>query len=136
MTVQGDCTAERFNAKGGFTIGGLLNADRVEIALYGDCRAREIGGSSIAVTVAKHGIYALDKLLRALTRNHPALAAETIEGDDVTLVRTTAAVVRGKRVVLGPGCVVALVEYSESCEVAPDAQVERRVQVGGAAAEG
>ncbi len=39
------------------------------------------------------------------------LYAETIEADEVRLEETTCKVVRGKTVVIGPGCQIDLVEY-------------------------
>lgn len=129
ITVQDDCNAERFAARGGFTIGGLLNADTIEILLHGDCRVREIGGSAISVTQAKGPFSNLNKLFQAFI-NHPhGLTADTIEGDDLHLEYTTAKVVRGKRITLGPGCEIELVEYTESLEVANDAKVKEQAKV-------
>jgi cytoskeletal protein CcmA (bactofilin family) len=47
------------------------------------------------------------------------LEAETIEGDTVELENTTAQVVRGARVVIGEGCSIERVEYSESLDALP-----------------
>jgi cytoskeletal protein CcmA (bactofilin family) len=47
------------------------------------------------------------------------LEAETIEGDTVELENTTAQVVRGARVVIGEGCSIDRVEYSESLDALP-----------------
>ncbi len=126
ISVHGDCTAERFVTKGGFAIDGLLNADTIDITLHGECRAREIGGSSLCVGLSKHPLSKLDKLFHAFTDHR--LIADTIEGDAVSLEYTTASVVRGKRLVIGPGCAIALAEYSESCEVSPDAQVKQQTK--------
>jgi len=130
LTVHGDCTAEHFTARGGFAIDGLLNADTIEIILHGDCRAREIGGSTIRAALPKH-VAGLDKLLHALTNHRHTLTADTIEGDDIQLEQTTAKVVRGKRIVLGAGCNIDLVEYSESFEASKEAQVQAQTKVGG-----
>ncbi len=70
-------------------------------------------------------------------RHHEAgFEAETIEGDDVYLEATHATAVRGRRVVIGPGCVIQEVEYSETLQIDPSAQVERTTFTGeGAASE-
>ena len=61
------------------------------------------------------------------------LTAETIEGDVVWLENTTAKVVRGKNVTVGPGCVVDLVEYAESYTPAGAPQVREARQVSAVA---
>lgn len=40
LKATGDCEAEVFNAKGAFTVGGLLNAGRIEVHLHGGCEAK------------------------------------------------------------------------------------------------
>jgi hypothetical protein len=57
-----------------------------------------------------------------------SLTAETIEGDTVDLEATEAQVVRGKVVRIGPGCRIGWVEYTDSLEVHPEAEVGERVE--------
>jgi cytoskeletal protein CcmA (bactofilin family) len=54
-----------------------------------------------------------------LSFGNGGLEAETIEGDTVELENTTAEVVRGARVVIGEGCSIDRVEYSESLDALP-----------------
>lgn len=106
ISVGEDCEAERFEANGRFKIGGLLNAEEVNIRLYGESRVKEIGGQSVRV---EQKIFGLIKILKAF---FPArLFAETIEGDEIDLEDTKAHVVRGNNVRIGPGCEIDLVEY-------------------------
>lgn len=108
--VHGNCDAERFRARGSFRIDGLLNAETIDIDLYAECRAREIGGESISVR--KTGIDSpFGKLMKALVFPKDVLITDTIEGDEVRLEYTTAGVVRGTNVSIGPGCHIGLVEY-------------------------
>jgi hypothetical protein len=51
------------------------------------------------------------------------LETNLIEGDDIYLEYTEAAVVRGKKVTLGPGCEIGTLEYSESYQAHRDASV-------------
>ncbi|WP_433750878.1 polymer-forming cytoskeletal protein [Falsibacillus pallidus] len=107
VTIDGDCEVENFKGEGGFTIGGLLNAETVKIKLSGESKAKEIGCQQI---IAKQEKQALLKLIKSFFPNR--LEAEVIEGDEIELEGTTAQVVRGNQVVIGPNCEIGLVEYS------------------------
>jgi len=52
-----------------------------------------------------------------------------IEGEEIDLQATKAGVVRGRNVVIGPGCEMERVEYSGSLMVAPEAKVGEQVKV-------
>jgi cytoskeletal protein CcmA (bactofilin family) len=108
FTVSEDCQAEIFKAESQFTIGGLLNADQVDIKMFGECKAKEIGGQTITVK-AKGSL--VGNLLKAFFK--PQLETELIEGDKIELENTIAKVVRGNQVWIGPNCQIGLVEYTE-----------------------
>lgn len=57
------------------------------------------------------------------------LEADSIEGDEIFLENTKARVVRGKKIQIGEGCEIETVEYSESVEIAPGAQVKEQKRV-------
>lgn len=57
------------------------------------------------------------------------LEADAIEGDEIFLEHTRARVVRGKKIQIGEGCQIESVEYSESLEIAPGAQVREQKRV-------
>lgn len=57
------------------------------------------------------------------------LEADTIEGDEIFLENTKARVVRGKKIQIGEGCEIESVEYSDSLEIAPGAQVKEQKRV-------
>ena len=57
------------------------------------------------------------------------LKTKRIEGDSVELEGTTADLVKGAKVVIGKGCKIKTVEYSESIEVHEKASVEKQVKV-------
>jgi len=132
LRVGGDVEAEIFKATGGFRIEGLLSADRVEIHIGGRCHAKEIGGERIRVARGgwkEKGIL-LDGLIKLFTGGGNAeLVTAQIEGDEISLEDTTAEVVRGKRIEIGPGCEIGRIEYSESLDVDPDAVVKEKVKV-------
>lgn len=128
LNVSGDCEAERFVCQGVFAIEGLLNAGAIDITLGGKCSAGEIGGEAVSV---RTGVGALKLFMSTLV---PAwelrLTADSIEGDDVRLERTTARAVRGNTVVIGPGCEIELVEYTGEYSASPEAKVKTVRKVG------
>jgi cytoskeletal protein CcmA (bactofilin family) len=110
LTTQGDCKAEVFTARGIFTIGGLLNVGELDVKLYQNCQAKEIGAERISIRRAS--------LLNHLNlffkpSSNAILSASIIEGDEIYLEHTKAQIVRGKHVTIGPGCDIELVEYKE-----------------------
>jgi cytoskeletal protein CcmA (bactofilin family) len=110
LTAQGDCEAEIFTARGIFTIGGLLNVGVLDVKLYQNCQAKEIGAERIRIRRAT--------LLNPLNlffkpSSNAILSASIIEGDEIYLEHTKAQIVRGNHVTIGPGCNIELVEYKE-----------------------
>lgn len=117
ITVSGDCNSEVFISKGAFTIGGLLNAGNIDINLYAPCRAKEIGGEKIKVSMGHS--FSLRKLIKSIFPSldiNTGLCTETIEGDEIYLEYTRAKVVRGNNVTIGEGCEIELVEYKNRFE--------------------
>ncbi|MCL6572866.1 MAG: cytoplasmic protein [Bacillus sp. (in: Bacteria)] len=105
--VGEDCEAEIFKAESQFTIGGLLNADQIDIKIFGECFVKEIGGQTI--TVKQKGSL-IGNLFKPLFKTQ--LETELIEGDIIELENTIAKVVRGNEVKIGPNCQIGVVEYT------------------------
>ncbi|MBH0330675.1 cell shape determination protein CcmA [Brevibacillus brevis] len=124
LKTAGDCEAEVFRANGAFSIGGLLNAGRIEVILHGSCEAKEIGGEYIEVR--RTGSSTLGKLLKHFLNN--TLSVETIEGDEIYLENTKAKVVRGNKIEIGPDCEIDLVEYSTECKQDQSSQIKTLTQ--------
>jgi cytoskeletal protein CcmA (bactofilin family) len=113
MKVSRDCEADVFSVKGAVEIGNTLNAEQVELyPHFTDSYIAEIGGKTIHVQRSK----ALNILhfLKRFAPDSAKLVAETIEGDDIYLEHTHAKIVRGDRIIIGPGCNIDLVEYHTS----------------------
>ena len=121
VNISEDCEAESFTAKGGFDIGGLLNADTIEISIGGRCRAREIGGGKI--DVRKFGGNFLAEMLKYIFVQGETLVTSVIEGDDIYLESTTAKIVRGNNVTIGPNCNIEIVEYRNTVIVDKESKV-------------
>ncbi|WP_334072124.1 MULTISPECIES: hypothetical protein [Paenibacillus] len=126
LKAVGNVEFETVQVYGGIQVGGMLNAGTLEIKMAGVCQAREIGGERIRVEAKKGS----RKLLALFSSSLGArLRADVIEGDDIVLEDTTADVVRGSRVRIGPGCEIGVVEYRHVFEADPKAAVGRAVQL-------
>ena len=119
LSVNEDCEVETFLCKGGFRVGGLLNAGDLEVKMKFPSKAKEIGGEKIRIE--------RDKFPFSMNKKGQ-LEAETIEGDDVKVAYTSAKIVRGNRVKIGPGCQIGLVEYKDQLDVNPDSSVNDQIK--------
>ncbi len=77
------------------------------------------------------GITKLGKKLSSYVNRIPSgsLESEVLEGDSLELEGVKAKVVRGKSVVIGEGCVIDKVEYSDTIEVKEGSRVEEKVSL-------
>jgi cytoskeletal protein CcmA (bactofilin family) len=113
MKVSGDCEADVFSVKGAVEIGSTLNAEQVELhPHFADSRVAEIGGKTIRVQRSK--AWNIFCFFNGFARDSAKLVAETIEGDDIYLEHTDAKIVRGDRIIIGPGCDIDVIEYHTS----------------------
>ena len=125
------------SAGGSLHCQGLLNAETVEIVLGLEKHSvTAIGGGSVRVEERPEGgaFGAFGRSPRfPFPWGKPAegslTVSESIEADQVELVNTICPTVSGRRVVVGKGCRIDLVRYSESLRVDPEAQVGREEQV-------
>ncbi len=117
VMVENDVEGDTVRLCGKTEIKGLLNAETVEISADGLSEIGDIGGTNIFVKredVSRRVFV----FLGSLRTRGLGLRVNTVEGDTVELENTTAKVVRGKRVVIGEGCRIERVEYSEHFEAA------------------
>lgn len=117
-SIGGDCEAEEFDSEGLFTIGGLLNAENIDILLYGDCKAKEIGGQTIRIKQRIHGFMKIVKSIYPIR-----LVTDVIEGDDLYLEGVKAKIIRGNNVTIGKNCEIDLLEYKGAIEVDKSSKV-------------
>ncbi|HEX7057500.1 MAG TPA: bactofilin [Bacilli bacterium] len=127
MSVKGDCEAEKFAARGKLQM-KTLNAGLIEIHMHGHCQIAEIGGEQIRIRKLP-GVDFARWLKMVPLQFGNRLTAEIIEGDDVYVEHTKAAVVRGANVVIGPGSEIGLVEYKQKFEQDKSAKVMRTEQM-------
>ncbi len=126
LKVGKDCEVEEANFQGGFTIDGLLNADKIEVSLHGKSFAKEIGGEIISVRKSGSTTLGLDKIFKSLSKE---LQAEVIEGDVIELENTKAKVVRGNTIRIGLGCDIDLVEYKNELQMNKNANVRENRKI-------
>lgn len=123
-SIGGDCEAEEFVSEGTFTIGGLLNAENIDILLYGDCEVKEIGGQTIRI---RQRIQGFMKIIKPFYQTR--LVTDVIEGDDLHLEGVKAKIVRGNNVTIGENCEIDLVEYKGTIEVDKASKVKKTNQL-------
>ncbi|WP_238652927.1 cell shape determination protein CcmA [Paenibacillus piscarius] len=129
LKLKGSCELEELTGEGVFTIGGLLSAGRIDFGLHGRAEAGEIGVESLRIR--KQGSSAWGRLLGGIIpKLKIELRAKVIEGDDLDLEYTSAEVVRGGKVSIGPGCNIGLVEYRTHLSVHPGAHVLKEEKTG------
>jgi cytoskeletal protein CcmA (bactofilin family) len=117
ITVEEDCEAEVIKAESQFIIGGLLNADFIDITIFANCKAKEIGGQTILIKQKA----SLLGLFKGFVPNQ--LETELIEGDKIEIENTKAGIVRGNNVTIGPNCIIDVVEYSGELSMAENTVV-------------
>ncbi|MEF3304771.1 polymer-forming cytoskeletal protein [Paenibacillus sp. GYB003] len=131
FSINGNCEAEQLRIKGIFRIGGLVNAGEVDLAVHSRCEVKEIGGESIRVHRSEGNV--LKKLIGSFflpaDYYEGTLNADTIEGDHIYVEHTSAKAIRGTVVVVGPGCRIGRVEYTERFECHADSSVQEQEQL-------
>ena len=127
VTVKGNCESETFEANGRMQM-EMLNAGQIKLSLQGASRIEEIGGEDIHIR--EQSSKGFGKWLQsALGPFSNKLNAGVIEGDQIYLENTTADMVRGGKVKIGPGCTIANVEYKQSLDVHSSSKIIKHVQV-------
>lgn len=122
LKVNGNVTCDQFLSKGECKIDGLLSAEEINLKLlFTTSRITEIGGGKVSVN--KHN-FPYGFSFRAKKAH---LVTTVVEADDIYLEYTTAKVVRGNNVKIGPGCDIDLVEYRDSIRVSPGSTVRSEV---------
>ena len=120
MKVGGDFEAESLNLVGSLNIGGILNAEAVNIRLAkSESTVSSIGGAQVTVSQSMSA----GLLAGILKPGYGCLTCESIEGDDVDLSGVKAKTVRGNHVVIHSGCMIDVVEYTETCSIEDGAVV-------------
>ncbi|MBQ3080105.1 MAG: cell shape determination protein CcmA [Clostridia bacterium] len=127
ISVTNDIECEEMKAAGAVHTDGLLNADTLEISLSGNCKIGEIGGCTIRISAPEYSPNFFSRLFsHARSRT---LTCNTIEANDISIENTIAKSVHGKNVIIGKGCKIDSVEYTDTISIDPDAEVGGYVKI-------
>lgn len=107
LETAADIEAESIRGKGAIQCNGLLNAESIEIRTNAPSMIGSIGGSRIELKRQR---------FRFFIRKRTTVSS-SIEGDDITLENVTCPRVTGRRVTIGKGCKIGLVQYSEDIHI-------------------
>jgi cytoskeletal protein CcmA (bactofilin family) len=121
LKVTKDVAVKSFESSGGVEIGGKLSADRVAISIFGQSRVAQIKGKDVEVKLATK-IGAAMEVMQYFA-GEPRLKTDKIEGDAVTLENVDAKLVVGRKVKIGPNCIIDAVEYQDTISVDSTAKV-------------
>lgn len=123
-----EVNAEKAEFSGEVEITGVLNVGHGEFRLVGDSKVGEIYCESLSVE--SDGEFFNGVLSGLISRGKSGtLTSDLIEGDDIYLENTTAKMVRGNKIKIGPGCRIQRVEYNEKLEVHSSAEVKEKVEL-------
>lgn len=123
-----EVNAEKAEFSGEVQITGVLNVGHGEFRLVGDSKVGEIYCESLSVE--SDGEFFNGVLSGLISRGKSGtLTSDLIEGDDIYLENTTAKMVRGNKIKIGPGCRIQRVEYNEKLEVHSSAEVKEKVEL-------
>lgn len=129
VAAKKNCEGESFRSDGQLSIGGLLNADEIDIRAYGQSGINEIGGDKIVVRKGRGILRVIKSALAAAGFCSEMLEVDSIEGDEIRLEYTKAKVVRGKDVIIDNGCNIELVEYKDSLRVRHGSTVKQKRKI-------
>jgi len=125
ISVGEDMECEEFYLQGAIKAQGAVNCEKCALKVAGRSEIGELVGAEIEVREGYKNSTGFLKNLFGGSRG--SLNVSLIEGDDIYLENTTCEMVRGDRVVLGPGCKIEKVEYREKLEVHKEAKVGEKV---------
>ena len=108
---------EFITIKGALKTLGMVNGDEINIELNGGCEIEEIGATKVKVLKEYSTMNVIGRFIcKMFNKNYGYLTIRTIEADEIYLENTIADVVRGGKIIIGEGCKIKRVEYSESLE--------------------
>lgn len=110
--------------------GGLVNAEELYFKLERHSRVHSIGGSTIDIRIHKNArSFSFFGFKKSSSAGIVLDVEEGIEGDKIYLEGVRTPFVIGRNVIIGAGCEIGTVRYSDTIEIKGDAFVENREKV-------
>ena len=135
VKAKSDIEAENINITGSVNCDGLINAENITLKMESkNMHVGSIGGGMITAYPGYtdnvvNKITPLKKVLKALNTSCKLIVKESIEGDILNLECVEASSVCGRIVIIGEGCQIDKVQYSEKLEIAEGATVGSQIKV-------
>lgn len=117
LSSAGPIQAITFAAKGAVKLQQLHATERIEIVLGNTCKAEQL--ISAGPVIIRRSSPKLGLSMGPFRR----LGCRLIQGETIRLERTTAELVCGTDITVGPGCDIGEIRYSQSLTVAPGSRV-------------
>ncbi|WP_223700443.1 hypothetical protein [Sutcliffiella deserti] len=132
LKLDGSCNTDSFFSEGVIRIGETLKAKNIELNL-GNSRSRVNRMEADSIKILKNrkfnGIIGWFLALLTAAGETGSLSVQEIYGKHINVEATNVNHIRGEKVVIGPGCKVELVEYTDSIEISKDAKVKKSLKV-------
>ncbi|WP_199613824.1 bactofilin family protein [Paenibacillus alkalitolerans] len=125
---RGNIECEEFFVKGVIQAQGLINAQDITLELVGESFVADIGGETITIKGIDHSGWFRKLFNRYKSPKEVRLKAEVIEGTTVDISNVEAKTVRSSTIRVGPHCRIDMVEYTESLQIDPTAEVRNKVK--------
>ena len=117
---------EGLHWRGALSCPGLVTADSIRISLHGTSTIGELAGARIEISLGS-SLGILSEIF-GVVRDH-RLNVDEVSGDVVRLEHTTAKIVRGDEVIIGPKSRIQRVEYRGSLTIDPTSEVAEPVRI-------
>lgn len=119
LHAENGIEAESFCLNGAVQCPDLINGESIEIRFFEGMKIGSVGGSNILFASRRNFL----KRIFKKSAIGKIQVASTIEGDQINIEHTHCPLVTGRKVTIGKGCQIDLVEYSHSLEIHPKAKV-------------
>lgn len=125
VSVGQGIEGEIIDIRGSLRTNNMVNGDQVNVEIGGRTEIEEIGATKVTVSKGIQGRGMVSRFFLKLFggNDFDYLTAKTIEADEIYLENTIAEVVRGGKIVIGPGCKIKKIEYSENFEVKSETSI-------------
>lgn len=127
--IKKDIIAESFVLSGGMVHEGCIEAKDVSITLGTESKLNNVKCKSIKIKRPENTAKLFSKLIKKMIKNEVKIKCSKIEGEKIYLENTEADLVRGKIIIIGEGCNVKKVEYSDEFRIVENGKVVNYVKI-------